>query len=77
MTHLTYSDMPTLRGAGFKAGPTGYAWYCKDIVGDVWRAYEDPCSDNMLFSVEVHGKWGPTKPMTLEEFYDIFTNRAE
>lgn len=72
MSNLTYDDLSYLRSSGFKAGPTGYAWYGIDRQGHVWRAYEDEQSDNLLFSKESENKWGPTAPMNREMFDEQF-----
>lgn len=71
---LTLEDVGVLRSKGWKAGPTGHAWYGTDKFGDVWRAYEEVSSDRLLFSVEASGKsWGPTDYMTREDFDEQFS----
>lgn len=71
---LTLEDRGLLRERGFKAGPTGHAWYGHDnVVKDVWRVYVDPTSDKLMFSVEVGRVWGPASYMTREQFDESFT----
>lgn len=68
MRILTLDDLGTIRSAGFKAGPTGHAWYGKDYQGAVWRAYSDTVNDALLFSREVGNVWGSADVMTRETF---------
>ena len=76
MSFLTLEDLGLLREKGFKAGPTGHAWYGMDSFGDVWRAFVEDTGERMMFSVETGQVWGPSSYMKREDFDEQFKRAA-
>lgn len=72
---LNYFDLPILRDAGFKASEfSGSSWYGHDLDGNLWQAYEDEMTGQLLFHTFPKSAlcWTPATSMTREFFDELF-----